>query len=59
MSRPKGVPLTQLNLAAPVQNIKSVYKTTESFLCREKGWVCTWENERTGEAAVGCGMFLG
>lgn len=29
-SRPKGVPLTQLNLAASVQNIKSVYKLTES-----------------------------
>ncbi|XP_058084103.1 probable CoA ligase CCL9 [Magnolia sinica] len=29
-SRPKGVPLTQHNLAASVQNIKSVYKLTES-----------------------------
>ncbi|XP_021895309.1 oxalate--CoA ligase-like [Carica papaya] len=29
-SRPKGVPLTQLNLAASVSNIKSVYKFTES-----------------------------
>ncbi|KAK0597109.1 hypothetical protein LWI29_021892 [Acer saccharum] len=29
-SRPKGVPLTQQNLAASVQNIKSVYKLTES-----------------------------
>ncbi|KAM7262888.1 hypothetical protein ACFE04_000571 [Oxalis oulophora] len=29
-SRPKGVPLTQLNLAASVLNIKSVYKLTES-----------------------------
>ncbi|XP_068639835.1 probable CoA ligase CCL9 [Aristolochia californica] len=29
-SRPKGVPLTQLNLGASVQNIKSVYKLTES-----------------------------
>ncbi|MQL84174.1 hypothetical protein Taro_016683 [Colocasia esculenta] len=29
-SRPKGVPLTQLNLAASVQNIKSVYKLTET-----------------------------
>nr|DAD18889.1 TPA_asm: hypothetical protein HUJ06_020352 [Nelumbo nucifera] len=29
-SRPKGVPLTQLNLAASVQNIKSVYNITES-----------------------------
>ncbi|GMY07178.1 oxalate--CoA ligase [Fagus crenata] len=29
-SRPKGVPLTQLNLAASVENIKSVYKLTES-----------------------------
>ncbi|GFZ15342.1 AMP-dependent synthetase and ligase family protein [Actinidia rufa] len=29
-SRPKGVPLTQLNLASSVQNIKSVYKITES-----------------------------
>ncbi|XP_077241826.1 AMP-dependent synthetase and ligase family protein [Tasmannia lanceolata] len=29
-SRPKGVPLTQLNLAASVQNIISVYKLTES-----------------------------
>lgn len=29
-SRPKGVPLTQLNLAASVHNIKSVYKFTES-----------------------------
>ncbi|KAM1763877.1 hypothetical protein ACFX11_003178 [Malus domestica] len=28
-SRPKGVPLTQLNLASSVQNIKSVYKITE------------------------------
>ncbi|KAF5743532.1 AMP-dependent synthetase and ligase family protein [Tripterygium wilfordii] len=28
-SRPKGVPLTQLNLATSVQNIKSVYKLTE------------------------------
>ncbi|KAM1684129.1 hypothetical protein TB2_034823 [Malus domestica] len=27
-SRPKGVPLTQLNLASSVQNIKSVYKLT-------------------------------
>ena len=32
-SRPKGVPLTQLNLAASVQNIKSVYKLTESDSC--------------------------
>lgn len=29
-SRPKGVPLTQLNLASSVNNIKSVYKITES-----------------------------
>ncbi|KAL9412262.1 hypothetical protein AB3S75_045812 [Citrus x aurantiifolia] len=29
-SRPKGVPLTQNNLAASVSNIKSVYKLTES-----------------------------
>lgn len=29
-SRPKGVPLTQHNLAASVQNIKSVYRLTES-----------------------------
>ncbi|CAK9310970.1 unnamed protein product [Citrullus colocynthis] len=29
-SRPKGVPLTQQNLAASVQNIKSVYKLSES-----------------------------
>ncbi|CAK9169497.1 unnamed protein product [Ilex paraguariensis] len=29
-SRPKGVPLTQLNLVSSVQNIKSVYKLTES-----------------------------
>ncbi|RZC57540.1 hypothetical protein C5167_004841 [Papaver somniferum] len=29
-SRPKGVPLTQQNLAASVQNIISVYKLTES-----------------------------
>ncbi|OVA14068.1 AMP-dependent synthetase/ligase [Macleaya cordata] len=29
-SRPKGVPLTQQNLAASVQNIKSVYQITES-----------------------------
>ncbi|KAK9291499.1 hypothetical protein L1049_019447 [Liquidambar formosana] len=29
-SRPKGVPLTQLNLASSVHNIKSVYKLTES-----------------------------
>ncbi|KAK6936846.1 AMP-binding enzyme, C-terminal domain [Dillenia turbinata] len=29
-SRPKGVPLTQLNLAASVNNIKSVYKLTEN-----------------------------
>ncbi|KAE8699866.1 Oxalate--CoA ligase [Hibiscus syriacus] len=29
-SRPKGVPLTQLNLATSVLNIKSVYKLTES-----------------------------
>lgn len=29
-SRPKGVPLTQLNLASTVNNIKSVYKLTES-----------------------------
>uniref|UniRef100_A0A1D1ZJZ9 4-coumarate--CoA ligase n=1 Tax=Anthurium amnicola TaxID=1678845 RepID=A0A1D1ZJZ9_9ARAE len=29
-SRPKGVPLTQLNLAASVQNIRSVYGLTES-----------------------------
>lgn len=29
-SRPKGVPLTQLNLASSVQNIKSVYKLRES-----------------------------
>ncbi|KAF6172372.1 hypothetical protein GIB67_022595 [Kingdonia uniflora] len=28
-SRPKGVPLSQINLAASVQNIKSVYKLTE------------------------------
>lgn len=28
-SRPKGVPLTQLNLASSVNNIKSVYKLTE------------------------------
>ncbi|EEF51385.1 probable CoA ligase CCL9 [Ricinus communis] len=29
-SRPKGVPLTQLNLASSVRNIKAVYKLTES-----------------------------
>ncbi|KAJ4955216.1 hypothetical protein NE237_011999 [Protea cynaroides] len=29
-SRPKGVPLTQLNLASSVQNIKAIYKLTES-----------------------------
>ncbi|XP_041002859.1 oxalate--CoA ligase isoform X1 [Juglans microcarpa x Juglans regia] len=29
-SRPKGVPLTQLNLASSVQNIKAVYKVSES-----------------------------
>ncbi|XP_043723086.1 probable CoA ligase CCL9 [Telopea speciosissima] len=29
-SRPKGVPLTQLNLASSVQNIKTVYKLTET-----------------------------
>ncbi|XP_047168829.1 oxalate--CoA ligase-like [Vigna umbellata] len=29
-SRPKGVPLTQNNLASSVENIKSVYKLTES-----------------------------
>ncbi|KAL7003403.1 putative CoA ligase ccl9 [Sarracenia purpurea var. burkii] len=29
-SRPKGVPLTQINLASSVQNIKSVYKLSES-----------------------------
>lgn len=29
-SRPKGVPLTQMNLASSVQNIKSVYELTES-----------------------------
>ncbi|KAL2920683.1 Oxalate--CoA ligase [Bienertia sinuspersici] len=29
-SRPKGVPLTQLNLLSSVQNIKSVYKLTEA-----------------------------
>ncbi|CAH9114804.1 unnamed protein product [Cuscuta epithymum] len=29
-SRPKGVPLTQSNLASSVSNIKSVYKLTES-----------------------------
>ncbi|XP_042468711.1 probable CoA ligase CCL9 [Zingiber officinale] len=29
-SRPKGVPLTQLNLAASVKNIKSVYRLTEA-----------------------------
>lgn len=29
-SRPKGVPLTQLNLASSVQNIKSVYKLSET-----------------------------
>lgn len=29
-SRPKGVPLTQLNLASSVKNIMSVYKLTES-----------------------------
>ncbi|KAD4584857.1 hypothetical protein R6Q59_036361 [Mikania micrantha] len=29
-SRPKGVPLSQLNLASSVKNIKSVYKLTES-----------------------------
>uniref|UniRef100_A0A1D1XX42 4-coumarate--CoA ligase n=1 Tax=Anthurium amnicola TaxID=1678845 RepID=A0A1D1XX42_9ARAE len=29
-SRPKGVPLTQRNLGASVQNIKSVYRLTES-----------------------------
>ncbi|KAK9103590.1 hypothetical protein Sjap_020844 [Stephania japonica] len=29
-SRPKGVPLTQLNLASSVQNIKSVYQITDS-----------------------------
>jgi acyl-CoA synthetase (AMP-forming)/AMP-acid ligase II len=29
-SRPKGVPLTQLNLASSVKNIKSVYKLIES-----------------------------
>lgn len=29
-SRPKGVPLTQLNLAASVNNIRSVYRLTET-----------------------------
>ncbi|XP_059667085.1 oxalate--CoA ligase [Cornus florida] len=29
-SRPKGVPLTQLNLASSVKNIMSIYKLTES-----------------------------
>ncbi|KAF3966541.1 hypothetical protein CMV_009376 [Castanea mollissima] len=29
-SRPKGVPLTQLNLASSVRNIKSVYRLSES-----------------------------
>ncbi|CAA7390927.1 unnamed protein product [Spirodela intermedia] len=29
-SRPKGVPLTQLNLSVSVKNIKSVYRLTES-----------------------------
>ncbi|KAK6275544.1 hypothetical protein POUND7_005253 [Theobroma cacao] len=29
-SRPKGVPLTQFNLASSVKNVKSVYKLTES-----------------------------
>ncbi|KAG7559373.1 AMP-binding enzyme C-terminal domain [Arabidopsis thaliana x Arabidopsis arenosa] len=29
-SRPKGVPLTQLNLVSSIKNIKSVYKLTES-----------------------------
>lgn len=29
-SRPKGVPLTQLNLASSVRNIKAVYKLSES-----------------------------
>ena len=29
-SRPKGVPLTQLNLASSVKNIRSVYKFTQS-----------------------------
>lgn len=29
-SRPKGVPLTQLNLASSILNIKSVYRLTES-----------------------------
>ncbi|GMH08986.1 hypothetical protein Nepgr_010826 [Nepenthes gracilis] len=29
-SRPKGVPLTQINLLSSVRNIKSVYKLTES-----------------------------
>ena len=29
-SRPKGVPLTQLNLASSVRNIRSVYRLTES-----------------------------
>ncbi|KAG6513599.1 probable CoA ligase CCL9 [Zingiber officinale] len=29
-SRPKGVPLTQLNLAASVKNIRSVYRLTET-----------------------------
>ncbi|KDP22274.1 hypothetical protein JCGZ_26105 [Jatropha curcas] len=29
-SRPKGVPLTQLNLASSVRNIKAIYKLTES-----------------------------
>ncbi|KAL5551676.1 hypothetical protein UlMin_001852 [Ulmus minor] len=29
-SRPKGVPLTQLNLGSSVKNIKAVYKLTES-----------------------------
>ncbi|MQM12331.1 hypothetical protein Taro_045250 [Colocasia esculenta] len=29
-SQPKGVPLTQFNLSASVQNIKSVYRLTES-----------------------------
>ncbi|KAJ0963805.1 hypothetical protein J5N97_028927 [Dioscorea zingiberensis] len=29
-SRPKGVPLSQLNLATSVQNIRSVYRLTES-----------------------------
>ncbi|KAF8027505.1 hypothetical protein BT93_E0412 [Corymbia citriodora subsp. variegata] len=58
-SRPKGVPLTQLNLVSSVQNITAVYKLTESDstvivlpLCQAHGLVAGLLSSLAAGAAV-------